>query len=267
LKPKRSYKALLANVKHSLRFDLVEESEAISEMGKPEKPEINAKGFKLAVWNLFKGSFGHQFEHDFRSLCHRSDMVLAQEALLSPKSQRFFTEKGFGGVHATSFVRRDQVRDGVLTLSRFATHGRSFRIVSKGTEPLLNTPKVALVCTFKVSGTDKKLMVVNVHSRLFRSPKQAVEEVFHLAEGLPAHHGPLLLAGDFNTFTKRYFDKLTAALVSLGFEWVEIPDDPRSTRAALDHFYIRGLTVSDAAVDTTVKNSDHFPITAKLTFA
>jgi endonuclease/exonuclease/phosphatase (EEP) superfamily protein YafD len=173
---------------------------------------------------------------------------------------RTFAERGFQTIHAASYKRRDGLRDGVMTVSRVKAHEDCRRASCKYPEPFLKTPKAALIKTFPLRGTDQRLLVINIHATLVRFISAAVEEMEHLLAHLPAHEGPVILAGDFNTFTPGYLRAVKSVLSKIGLEYVPIPEDPRPLTQALDQVFVRGLDVTNIRIDTTIRNSDHFPI-------
>lgn len=262
--PKRSYRAVIESLRQVWQIERVVDGEAIWSLGEPEADELDPAQIRVAVWNMCKGVGGVLFEHDFRSLCYRSDLVLAQEALLSRRSMRTFCERGWQTIHAASYKRRDGLRDGVMTSSRASALGRAQRIVCKYPEPIFRTPKVALIECFKLKGRAAPLMVINIHATLVRLIAGAVEEMEHLVSHLPEHDGPMLLAGDFNTFTPRYLDAIGRVLSRIGLEYVPIPNDPRTRTQCLDQVFCKGLDVVSVEIDTTIRNSDHFPILMRL---
>jgi endonuclease/exonuclease/phosphatase (EEP) superfamily protein YafD len=259
-KPKRSYKAVIESLRMVWQIERVADGDSIWQLGEAELPAFAPDNIRVAVWNLCKGAGGMLFEHDYRSLCYRSDLILTQEALLSRRSLRMFCERGFQTIHAASYKRRDGLRDGVMTVSRVAPAGPSMRVVCKYPEPIFRTPKVALIKTFKIAGSEDPLLVINIHATLVRLKAAAMEEMEHLLSHLPEHRGPIILAGDFNTFTPGYLRAVTLVLERLGLRYVHIPDDPRPRTQALDQVFCRGLDVHSAMIDTTIRNSDHFPI-------
>lgn len=258
--PPRSYRAVIDSLRQVWKIEHVPDQDAIWRSGEPEREAFSPARIRVAIWNMCKGAGGILFEHDFRSLCYRSDLILTQEALLSRRSLRTFAERGFETMHAASYRRRDGLRDGVMTVSRVRSLDAASRIVCKYPEPILKTPKAALVKFFRIEGCEERLMVVNLHATLIRSVAGAVEEMEHLLEHLPEHEGPLLLGGDFNTFTPAYFRAVSSVLGRIGLEYVPIADDPRAPLAALDQVFCRKLRPVKAEIDTTVRNSDHFPL-------
>lgn len=263
-KPPRSYRAVIESLRQVWKIELLAEAVATWKIGVCEMASFDGERIRLAVWNMCKGAGGSLFEHDYRTICYRSDLVLTQEALLSEKSLLTFCEPGFEAVHAASYRRRDGIRDGVMTVARVTAHPQSHRIVCKYPEPVLKTPKVALVTFYERRGSGQRLMVINLHATLVRRVKAAAEEMAHLVANLPEHDGPVILAGDFNTFTPAYLEQISKVLATVGLTYIEIPDDPRPVTGALDQIFVRGLRVERVFVDTSIRNSDHFPLFADL---
>lgn len=263
LKPRRPYGALIHSLSKVWRIRDIGDANAFIHVGKPSISNLSSESLRLAVWNLCKGSGGYQFEHDFRSICRRNDLILTQEALLSPRSIKVFEESGFIVTHAASYERIDGLRDGVMTISRAPFVDSSIRrIVCKYPEPIFNTPKVALVQKMKFDDSTE-LLIVNIHATLVRSVSGAIDEISHIINCLPDHNGPVIFAGDFNTFTRRYLSAIEEKLGTIGLHRVTIAKDPRPRTQALDQIFIRGLKAIRASVEISYLNSDHFPLFAE----
>ncbi len=266
VKPKRPYMDVLRSLALVLKINR-DLSEPVWFCGEAQHGTWGAWPLRITIWNIFKGSGGEHFYNDFRLLSFQSDILLLQEALLSQRSMHYLTPPGFQAVHGASYERADSLRDGVMTLARVGPHGEPCRFLCKYPEPVLKTLKAALVTFYPLEAHPWPLMVVNLHATLFRSVKRAEEEIDHLLAKLPEHKGPILFAGDFNTFTPAYFRAVEQRLGSIGLRYVPIPNDPRRSLDNLDQIFVRGLTVSDIEIDTRVQSSDHFPIRATLRIA
>jgi endonuclease/exonuclease/phosphatase (EEP) superfamily protein YafD len=118
-------------------------------------------------------------------------------------------------IHCGSYQRMDGLRDGVMTLSRLSHTGEPDKVRSLYAEPVFGTPKVTLISTYQLS-PDKTLLVANVHSTLFRSLGRAREEIDQLIARIQSHIGPMIVAGDFNTFQERYLLHLKDCLLQVG---------------------------------------------------
>jgi endonuclease/exonuclease/phosphatase (EEP) superfamily protein YafD len=108
-----------------------------------------------------------------------------------------------------------------------------------------------------------RLMIANVHSTLVRSLGRALIEIEKLLDQTTRHDGPLIVAGDFNTFQGRYFQQLETLMAAKGLVNVHVPSDPRKPQLQkLDHIFVRGLLVEKARVDSRYVSSDHYPLVA-----
>ena len=109
------------------------------------------------------------------------------------------------------------------------------------------------------------LLVATVHG-LNRASNAAFErQIDRLAARLEAHDGPLLLAGDFNTQSARKLGYLETTCGRLGMAAVQFTPDGRTvsklSRRPLDHAFVRGLAVENAACWGGVGGSDHVAMT------
>lgn len=264
LKPRRPYGSLINSLSKVWRIREISDDDAFIHAGVPSQSFLDPRNLRVAVWNLCKGSGGYQFEHDFRSICRRNDLILTQEALLSTRSIKVFEERGLVMTHAASYERIDKLRDGVMTISRVPAISNFLRrIVCKYPEPLFNTPKVALVQKFPMEG-QKEVLIVNIHATLVRSVSGAIDELNHVIRFLPQHDGPIIFAGDFNTFTQKYLSAVEEKLLEIGLKRAKILNDPRPKLQALDQIFYRGFEVVKCSVEVSYLNSDHFPLFAVL---
>ena len=131
------------------------------------------------------------------------------------------------------------------------------------TEPLIRLPKSSVVTWLPIRGSSKTLAVANVHSINFALTLGAYEEQFAgVAEALASHDGPIILAGDLNTWT----DARVAALqnVAARLRLTEIPFEagtlPLLRPRGRPHPRARPRPSTPAAA-IAVKSSDHNPVT------
>lgn len=87
------------------------------------------------------------------------------------------------------------------------------------------------------------MLVVNSHIINFVSLQKFWVHLHQVFDSLKSHVGPILLAGDFNTWHNKRL---------------------RHLFKHLDHVYCRGLVVLDAQVHTNINSSDHYPISLSL---
>jgi len=114
------------------------------------------------------------------------------------------------------------------------------------------TPKTALVTEYAVRGSANTLLVANVHALAFQSLDVFEAELDRVVTVLRPHRGPLLLAGDLNTWTRRRLAAVDHAAQALGLSPVAFPGGARSTGVGfqpLDHVYQRGLRVRADSIE------------------
>ena len=221
---------------------------------------IDPGDIRVLNWNVQKKRHDG-WREDFDRLASESDLVLMQEAYLGG-----FTESDFADWQHWSFAPGHSMRSGitgVLTLSRSEPIARcNFSSV----EPWLRTPKSTSVTTFALSGSDKVLAVVNVHALLVSFGLHDYRLQFErIADILQDHEGPIIVAGDFNTWHKRRMQVVDELAASLDLQPVTFDEDTRMRffGIALDHIYVRQLQLVNAET-ATVYTSDHNPLLAVL---
>jgi endonuclease/exonuclease/phosphatase (EEP) superfamily protein YafD len=219
---------------------------------------------RIVSWNIHKQSDAG-WEGDLAQFARDADLLLLQELVLRPDLRRLLEATGLRWAMASSFFNGD-LDIGVLTAARVApTAVCTQRVV----EPLLRLPKSALVTWYPIKNSADRLAVANMHSINFslslgtyRAQLAAMQDV------LARHHGPILFAGDLNTWTAGRYDAVRDMARALGLTEIRFDDDRRRLFLGrqLDHVFVRGLTLA-AASTIEVTSSDHNPVLADLRFA
>lgn len=82
-----------------------------------------------------------------------------------------------------------------------------------------------------------------------------------IGDQIASHRGPVILAGDFNAWSRQRINALQHFAQDAGLQEVEFRVDHRSRAFGrpLDFIFYRGLTVIDASVLVT-RASDHNPL-------
>jgi endonuclease/exonuclease/phosphatase (EEP) superfamily protein YafD len=263
LKPKRPVAKVFQSVRQVLKISHIAESEAVWQWGEA-KLEALPPSFELGVWNIWKGSGGEGFLGEYQRMVKDRHLLLFQEALLTLKGLGHFVPSGYAAHHGATYRRKDGLREGVMTVSLARTASIAQRILCLVPEPLLKTTKATLVTMYKIEGREQVLCVVNMHATLLRSPGAAARELEQVIDKIAGHEGPILYAGDFNTFSRAYIEAVDRVLLSIGLRRVVLEGDPRSATTALDQIYVRGIEIKNARIDTSFSHSDHFPIMASV---
>lgn len=224
------------------------------------KDALNPHEIILLNWNIAKGK--HKgWEQDFSALCKEVDIALLQEAKLEYDMPSLFNEHCCWSF-APGFTRPDH-STGVMTLSVAETVNRSLH---SHREPWTRIPKAALISEYKLADNDFTLMVANVHAINFTAGVRSFKrQLYGLLDELLHHHGPIIFAGDFNTWRRKRLSIVDDIIQILGLEVVKFASDNRKQAfgMALDHVFVRGLTGKTSEVQS-VYSSDHNPMIVSL---
>jgi len=244
------------------RFSAVE---SLKIMGRASKKQMGPN-IEVLLWNVFKCK-KKGWEEDFKTLMCDKDLILIQEAILnSPFDINFKKSLKHQWIMARSFRNvKTNIETGVKTGSTVAAKKHLFS-ASKYSEPISQTKKMLLATFYPLDTLGQTLLVVNSHIINFVSFDKFRSHLDQVFQTLKHHNGPILLAGDFNTWNRKrltYFNKL-AMVFSL--DEVELIRQPRLNHLYqhLDHIYCRGIEVVEAHVHNDVHSSDHYPISLSL---
>ncbi len=218
---------------------------------------VDPEGFTLFSWNTKKGDRDGWAE-DFLSLAAGADLVTLQEAWLTQDLLRLLEKKRYQWDMSAAFLSRAR-ETGVLTGS---TTAPDFVCAARYSEPLVLIPKTFLVSRYPLAGTGEDLLVANVHLINFTVDTEEYEEQLRVLErSLSSHEGPLLMAGDFNTWSKERSAAVHALAERLDLREVGFaPEDLASFFGrTVDHVFYRGLEAVEARA-VRVVSSDHNPL-------
>lgn len=221
---------------------------------------LDVSDIHLLNWNVQK-QHGTAWRHDFDRLTTGADLVLMQEASLGHHASPGLAA-GRHAAFAPGYRTGDSVT-GVLTLSRKEPLV-SCSFTSR--EPWLRTPKSTGITVYALNGNDATLAVVNLHAVNFALGLTDYRAQFaRVLDVLHDHAGPIILAGDFNTWRGRRQTVVTELAAALRLQPVAFPEDERVRflGLALDHIYVRDLELRQSGT-ARVTTSDHNPMTAVL---
>jgi endonuclease/exonuclease/phosphatase (EEP) superfamily protein YafD len=220
----------------------------------------------VLLWNVYKCK-KKGWQDDFITLIADKNLILLQEAIVnSPFDSHFKKSLQHQWIMARSFKSiKTNIVTGVKTGSTVAAIKHYFS-ASKHSEPISKTKKMLLATLYPLNIKGQSLLVVNSHLINFVAFEKFKAHLDQVFQTLNNHQGPIILAGDFNTWNKKrlkYFNSLAAIFL---LEEVKIVRQPRLKHLFkhLDHIYCRGLVIIDAHVHTDIHSSDHFPISLSL---
>jgi endonuclease/exonuclease/phosphatase (EEP) superfamily protein YafD len=132
----------------------------------------------------------------------------------------------------------------------------------RATEPLIRIPKTILITRYPMADTHHSLMIANIHMINFAPHISAFEDQARkMTEILENHQGPLILSGDFNTWSEERIAIIEDVAVDLQLESADFKTDKarKVSGYTIDRVYYRGLTLEEALV-IEVTSSDHNPL-------
>lgn len=211
--------------------------------------------YSLALWNLHKGKTDG-YQKDLHRILNNYDFLLGQELYLDQAHQELIEERQIHFSYGPSF-RWGRFWTGVGNFSKYPAQF-STPLVSRGKEPILKTPKTSLINLYLLPGEVIPLMVVNVHALNFEiSHQKFAQQIEDVVQSIRLHKGPLIVAGDFNTWSQARYQALLNLLKPLGVERLPISSPVGITHRTLDHIFVRNLQVKDYGLIPHITGSDH----------
>jgi endonuclease/exonuclease/phosphatase (EEP) superfamily protein YafD len=211
----------------------------------------------VLVWNIYKQS-NKTWQSELSSQLTGKQLGLLQEVSMTSEFQQWLFHFDWVGQQAKAFEALD-ASTGVFNITQVYPH----RICAQlDVEPWLRLPKSALFATYPLSNGET-LAVGNLHGINFTFGTKAYsKQLLILTNKLKRHKGPVILGGDFNTWSDARENELRSIMSSAGLIEVDFNPDNRSefvTGHVLDHLFYRGLSVVKAEAPIS-DASDHNPL-------
>ena len=223
------------------------------------KKALDPDSIKFLNWNVYKGS-RPGWTTDFKTVSQGIDLILLQEVCLKNKDREVFGITGMGGTFARSFSYHEKTlrETGVMTLSAVRPLSAA-AFLSRFKEPLTHTPKVSLVTEYAIQNFKQKLLVVNIHGINFVKSAAFKSQVLDLGKKINVHKGPVIFAGDFNTWNRKRSLILNGIIKKLGMKKAFFHPDSRTRRFShfLDHVFYKGLNIKQTRIFDEIQSSDH----------
>lgn len=223
---------------------------------------LNSSSISLLNWNVYKGS-RENWAADFEQLSQAKDIITLQEARLDEHLHQTLDALELYWALTTAFLY-NKLKVGVLTAARVPPISRC-SIHSK--EPIIQLPKTLLVNYYPLSGSKHQLLVANIHSINFTfGTSKYQEQITALQQVIQQHNGPVIVAGDFNSWSDRRMQIITQFKNDLSLSSLPYQNHNRTQifGKVIDHIFFREL--STTKVETPqLTSSDHNPIIVTFT--
>lgn len=219
------------------------------------------EAFSLLCWNVHKiNSKDLSLKSYFESLEDAYDFLLLQEANFSDDSA--FTLPNFA-FDAAANLEVKKTFYGVLTAAKVESR-KAEAFLSEGRESLFGPHKSLLLSSY-LFADQSELLVLNVHAINFRESKSHQRELERFLTLIAHHEGPLIVSGDFNTWSKTRMQNLERLITDLGLKSVPFKssDAVKSFMGKpLDFILYRDLELVSYHSEHLPTLSDHNPLLA-----
>ncbi|MCO4321408.1 endonuclease/exonuclease/phosphatase family protein [Aliidiomarina quisquiliarum] len=228
-----------------------------------QQPIVRGEEFGVLCWNTQKLTETVAFQVELARVLSQfpSLFLLFQEAKLALQTDVHFPKWSYA---VAPNMQTNKAFYGVLTASQFAFTDAQARLTLKR-EGIFATFKSYMLSYHPLSN-GQTLLVVNVHAINFVSANYFLMEIELLKAELLDHNGPLIVAGDFNVWSRQRRLYLRQFCRSVGLRQAYMQDAQHIKayrQHPLDFIFYRDLWLKEAtAIDTTTV-SDHNPIYAR----
>lgn len=215
--------------------------------------------FTLISWNMNKCTLDRHAAHYSKKLFDEEsiDIIALQEAK---------TEFDVHTLYAFPSVMSPNIQTstnlyGVQTASNHSFKAHQQHITDTR-ESFFATRKSALV-TLHYFEDGNYMTVVNIHAINFVMHGQYKKELLYLVERIKHIEGPMILCGDFNSWSQKRYETMMAFVKDLGLKQVVFDAKKHIksfNRQPLDHIFYRGVTVVSQKVLDIPTVSDHNPL-------
>ncbi|OEF23958.1 endonuclease/exonuclease/phosphatase family protein [Vibrio rumoiensis] len=216
--------------------------------------------FNLVVWNIHKqGDAGWQ--STLEDYGKNTQLLMLQEATLTESFQKWLASQEWVANQVNAFKVFGESA-GVLNLSSVLPNRAC---AYTAVEPWILLPKSALYARYRLSN-GQELVTINLHAINFTLGTEDFQtQINHLERAVKKHEGPMIIAGDFNTWSEGRWQEVRYIMAKLFMQEVTFKPDHRRrfiNDLAFDHVFYRDLNVLEASSLVTTA-SDHNPMMVK----
>ncbi len=208
-------------------------------------------------WNIYKGN-GENWQDDLSTFARSHHVMTIQEATLSEEMTALLQVHDFNWIMNTAFYLNGTAAGVMNVASTNAVHSCGFKVK----EPLIRIPKSTLISYYMIDGSDEKLLVANIHGINFTlGVKSYRNQLDKLYDAIKHHDGPMIVAGDFNSWSDGRMEIVNQLIERLELSDLEyeVNNKTHIFGNAIDHVFYRQLEPLQHQVQQ-VSSSDHNPI-------
>lgn len=252
----------------SFWFKVLSEQESLLIKGSSSEKELRSK-IKALIWNIKKAELKN-WKSEFIKFGTGKDLFLVQEAYetdIFNSTINIFD--GFEWNLGASFLYKKYANAATGTLVGSQVEASEVFVKhSPDVEPIVGTPKSSTFVKYPIADKNIDLLVISVHGINFETTGAFKRQMMQIEKEIDKHFGPVLLAGDFNTWNASRTTFLNSMAAKLGLIEANYKNgDARMSFRGhfLDHVFTRGAFVNSAEVVVDSVGSDHKPFLLELT--
>ena len=218
--------------------------------------------FGIFCWNINKNNPDPGFPLYLQNIARRKkvDFLLFQEARFKNRGSCSFGNFTFD---AAANLELKGTFYGVLTASKIESKSAK-AYLSDEKEGMIGTHKSLLLSQY-LFGDGTPLLILNIHAINFRESQSYRRELKKFMERIRDFEGPMIVAGDFNSWNPARTLELREFREALGLASVSFSEEKKIKSFLgnhLDFIFYRGLRLLDSAVFDNHTLSDHNPLYA-----
>ncbi len=216
------------------------------------------KELTLVCWNVYKFN-KKDSRQDLKVLSNMHDFMCLQEVVYGPNDFDYFKhEIGLSWNFTFSFFRsfRNKIKSGVASGFLYNSIETGY-VESIPKVPIIHAPKMAISTKHEIEG-GSEILILNAHLINFVWNKKFNKHLMQLADLIKDHEGPVIFAGDFNTWSPYRIKRLLEVTKDLGLGETKIENESRIKK--FDHIFSRGVDVKGYRLLDEIKSSDHMPV-------
>lgn len=224
---------------------------------------IQGDEFGVLCWNTQKLTQTAKFQVELARVLQQfpSLFLLFQEVKLALSSATHFPDWSYA---IAPNIQTKRSIYGVLTASQHAFTDAQPRLTLKR-EGIFATFK-SYMLSYHPLPHNQSLLIVNVHAINFVSANYFLREIELLKAELLNHSGPMIVAGDFNVWSRqrRLYLRQLCRTIGLRQAYMDDAQHIKTYRQhPLDFIFYRDLWLKEATAIDTTSVSDHNPIYAR----
>lgn len=212
------------------------------------------KKYSFTTYNIFKTHFPF-VRQNIGNLSSKNDFLALQEWVNSLHVR----DGEYLASCATFTIPFRNVKTGTATISKYEPVS-VLELTSRERELGVLTRK-SMLLTAHVLHDGSVLHIANIHSLNFVTNGIWKKQIDYFLKHLP-EHGPLIFAGDFNTWHPDRFNYLERKLQDMRLHYANYD---HNIIMRLDHIFVRDIEVIETKADVNMHTSDHYPVTLTFT--